>query len=38
MLGYAGGIITDLLPVWLPIVAVGLGLIVVIAIIHAIRG
>jgi hypothetical protein len=38
MLGYAGDLMADLLPIWLPIVAVGLGLIAVVAVIGAIRG
>lgn len=38
MLGYAGSIISDLSPVWIAIVGVGLALIVVVSIIHAIRG
>jgi len=38
MLGYAGTLISDLSPVWITIVGVGLGLLVVVAVIHAIRG
>lgn len=38
LLGYAGILIDDLTPIWLPLVAVGVGMIVVISIIHSIRG
>jgi len=38
MLGYIGDIVSDLMPLMLPIMAVGIGLIIVYAIIHAIKG
>lgn len=38
MLGYVSDLITDLTPLLIPIIAVGVGLIVVSAIISAIRG
>jgi hypothetical protein len=38
MLGYVADIISDLQPLLIPIIAIGIGLIVVGAIIQAIRG
>ena len=38
MLGYTGDLITDMTPLLLPIIAIGLGVIIVMAIIRAIRG
>ena len=38
MLGYAGDLLTDLTPLLIPIVGVAVGLIIVMAIIRAIRG
>jgi len=38
MLGYVSDLITDLTPLLVPIIAVGVGLIIVSAIISAIRG
>jgi hypothetical protein len=38
MLGYAGDLVSDLSPIWIAIVGVGLALIVVTAVIQAIRG
>ncbi len=38
MLGYTKDLITDLTPIMLPIIAIGLGLIIFYAVIKAIRG
>lgn len=38
MLGYSGDLLTDLTPILIPIIGVAVGLIIVIAIIRAIRG
>ena len=38
MLGYTKDLITDLTPILLPIVAIGLGLIIFYAVVKAIRG
>ncbi len=38
MLGYTSDLISDLTPLLLPIIAIGLGVIIVMAIIRAIRG
>jgi len=38
MLEYTGDLVTDMTPLLLPIIAIGLGVIIVMAIIRAIRG
>jgi hypothetical protein len=38
MLGYVKDLITDITPLLLPIIAISVGLIIVIAIIRALRG
>lgn len=38
MLGYVSSIFADISPILIPIIGVGVGLIVITAIIHAIRG
>lgn len=37
MLGYVGGFITDMTPFLLPIMGIGIGIIIVVAIIGAIK-
>lgn len=37
MLGYSKDLITDLMPLMLPIIAIGIGIFIVVAIINAIK-
>lgn len=38
MLGYMGDLIEDFTPLLVPVIAIGIGLIIVAAIVHSIRG